>query len=384
MSSATESVDVRASYLRFPGWTQNFWTWLTGKALPRQTPLIRHTWWSYLGVTLLVFFGGLTLSSTALALRFDSWPAALIVGWVLSLAGARMMILVIAHQCIHKRFSGSNAVDGFVGEMVTLLNVYQDAHTFKVEHFDSHHREAIFATSDDPPVQVLIGLGFRPGMTRRQLWRRAAVIFVSPKFYWSGFVDRIRCNLTTGTWRRAAFLVWAAFWISVPFWMPHGGQVLALAFVVPIILLSQLSALLDKLGEHAWLTPPDPLHGHRFYTVAASWARYCGRAVPPPSLPLRARLAAWLAWFVSMVFYHLPSRLLVVVGDLPNHDFHHRYPSTPEWMIAAYARQRDIEDNGHGGPPYSEVWGMGQAIDRMFAAMSAVPAEAHDHAGLDR
>lgn len=57
--------------------------------------------------------------------------------------------------------------------------------------------------------------------------------------------------------------------------------------------------------------------------------------------------------------------MLVIVGDLPNHDYHHRYPSTADWTVAAYARQHDV-DTGPEGPPYHEVWGMGAAIDTLF------------------
>lgn len=383
MTDAAGPIDVRASYLRFPGWTQHFWTWLTGKALPHQAPLLRHVWWSYMAVTLLVFFAGLGTASAAIALRFAWWPLALAAGWLANVSAARTMILVIAHQCIHKRFSGSADVDAFVGELVTLLNVYQDANAFKVEHFDSHHQAHVFATLDDPPVQVLWRLGFRPGMSREQLWLRAAIVFMSPSFYWRGFVDRLECNLKSGSWRRAAFFAWASFWLSTPFWVPNGGQVLLFAFVVPVILLSQLSALLDKLGEHAWLTSPDPRHGRRFYTVAASWARFCGRPVPPRSLPLARSIRLWLLWSVSILLYHLPSRLLVVVGDLPNHDYHHRYPATKEWMVAAYARQRDIDRAGPETPCYTEVWGMGQAINRMFVALSAMPPVGEPCARVD-
>lgn len=366
-------VDVRETLRCFPDWTQNFWTWFTGKALPHQAPLIRHTWWSYLATTLTVFSSGLAVSAAALVFKFDFWVPALLAGWILTLAAARTMILVIAHQCIHNQFSGVYRVDRFVGELVTVLTVYQDLHAFKVEHFDAHHRDTIFATVDDPPVQVLMGLGFCPGMSRRQLWRRAAIVFVSPRFYWNGFVDRIKCNLLTGTWRRAGFFVWAAGWLSLPLWLHNGGQVLLLGFVVPVIPMAQLSALLDKLGEHAWLTPPNPEHGRRNYHVEASWARFCGSPAPDPSLPLVKKLLAWPTWAAAMLFYHLPSRLLVVVGDLPNHDFHHRFPGTTEWTIAAYARQRDIDGGCSGGPPYTEVWGMGQAIDQMFTALSKVP-----------
>lgn len=363
------AVDVRATYLRFPAWSQHFWTWFTGKALPHQQPLIHHTWLSYVMVTLVTFFAGLALSVSGLSLRYTGWQLALLAGWVLTLQGARTMILVIAHQALHRRFSGSASVDRFFGELVTVLNVYQDLQEFKEEHFDNHHRRAVFATETDPPVQFLFRHGFRPGMTHGQLWRRAFVVFLSPRFYVLTFADRLRCNLTKGTWRRAMFLVWAAAWVSVPFVLPHGLEVLLLGFVLPVVVLSQLSALLDKLGEHAWLTPPDPSYDNRYYTVPATSARFCGAPVPAGTLPPVRAVPAWIRWWAAMLLYHLPSRLMVIVGDLPNHDYHHRYPSTPDWTIAAYARQRDI-DSGDHGPDYTEVWGMGRAVDRMFASLS--------------
>jgi len=376
--------DIRASFLRFPSWTQHFWTWLTGKALPHQRPLVSHTWWSYLAATLASFFSGLALSSFALSTRFAWWHLALAAGILLSLSAARVMILVIAHQCIHGRFSGSTAVDRVVGELVTLLNVYQDAAAFKAEHFEAHHRPGVFATIDDPPVQSLVNHGFRPGMPRALLWRRAFLVFLSPAFYWNGFVDRLKCNLVSGSWRRALFYSWFGFWLSVPFWMENGTVVLLIAFVLPVILLAQLSALLDRLGEHAWLTLPDPQHGPRFYTVSASWARFCGAAVPQPGTDALDGCVRWFRWLLLMVAYHIPSRLLVIVGDLPNHDFHHRFPATPDWTIAAYARQADIDRSAATSPPYSEIWGMAQAIDQMFSVLSAIDLEAVPHERLDR
>ncbi len=99
--------DVRATYLRFPAWTQHFWTWQTGKALPGQKPLLRHTWSSYLAVTLTLFLGGLAVSIAAVAVMFPLWYLALFGGWVLTVVGERMMVLVIAHQALHRRFSGT-------------------------------------------------------------------------------------------------------------------------------------------------------------------------------------------------------------------------------------------------------------------------------------
>lgn len=372
--------DVRESYRRFPAWSQHFWTWSTGRALPHQRPLVRAAWSTYLAATAVTFFGGLALSSVALATMFPLWGLALAAGMLLTVNGARTMILVVAHQALHRRFTGDAARDRVLGELVTLLNVYADFGTFKDEHFDNHHRRSVFATEIDPPVQSLFALGFLPGMSRGALWRRAAVVFVSPVFYARGVAGRVRCNLGRPGWWRAGFLAWAGSWLSVPFWVPNGLWVLLLAFVVPVLLFPQLSALLDRLGEHAWLTPPDPGHGHRFYTVSATSARFCGARVPEAGLPVGVAVLRWTRWVAATLLYHLPSRLTVIVGDLPNHDFHHRYPSTPDWMVAAYARQADI-DGGDHGPPYTEVWGMWSAVDRMFRSMSEAPADAAPVAG---
>jgi hypothetical protein len=365
--------DVRATYLRFPAWTQHFWTWQTGKALPGQKPLLRLSWASYLAVTLTVFFVGLALSTAAVATMFPLWYLAMLAGWLLTVAGERLMVLVIAHQAVHRRFSGKASGDWFWGEVVTVLSFFHTLQDFKDEHFECHHRREIFATEADPPAQFLLDLGFRPGMTRAALWRRARVVFLSPAFYWHGFIGRVSSNLRNGRWRRLGFVAWAGWWLSLPFWFPRGGLVLVLAFVLPVILFAQLSALLDRLGEHEWLSAHIPKERDRFYTAYATSARYCGTPVPPSSMPAGQQLVAWLRWTALTVCYHLPVRLLVVVGDLPNHDFHHRYPATSEWTTAAYARQRDI-DTGPVGPPYREVWGMGAAIDQVFRSWEDSPS----------
>jgi fatty acid desaturase len=362
--------DIRATYLRFPAWTQHFWTWQTGKALPGQKPLLRHTWASYLAVTLTLFFAGLAVSTSAVAVMFPLWYLALLAGWVLTVAGERTFVLVIAHQALHRRFSGRPGLDRFWGETVTVLSVFHTFADFKEEHFDNHHRREIFATEADPPVQFLLDLGFRPGLSRGQLWRRAWLVFLSPVFYWRGARGRFGSNLRSGTLRRVCFAAWLGWWLSLPFWLPHGLLALVLAFVLPVILFAQLSALLDRLGEHEWLAPRNPEFGRRFYTAANTAARFCGTAVPARALPAGERYAAWARWTVATLCYHIPARLLVVVGDLPNHDYHHRYPATPEWTTAAYARQHDI-DSGPEGPPYEEVWGMGAAIDRLFRSWQA-------------
>ena len=76
------------------------------------------------------------------------------LGWVLTVTGERMMVLVIAHQALHRRFSGNAAVDRFWGEVVTVLSVFHTFRDFKDEHFDNHHRREVFADRGRPAGAV--------------------------------------------------------------------------------------------------------------------------------------------------------------------------------------------------------------------------------------
>src|ERR1019366_4695646 len=168
--------------------------------------------------------------------------------------------------------------------------------------FDSHHRRDIFATEADPPAQFLLGLGFRPGRSRAAMWRRAWGVLLSPAFYARGFYDRVRGNFRSGVGRATGFTLWAALWLSLPFWFPHGLLVLIGGFVLPVICFATLSSLLDRLGEHVWLAR-SPDQGARFYTASVTAARYCGAPVPARSVPVGPRLLAWIRWTALTVCY---------------------------------------------------------------------------------
>ena len=52
---------------RFPRWTQPFWTWLTGIAMPGGKPLHRWTFGTHLGALLLAWLATLALGTWAVA-----------------------------------------------------------------------------------------------------------------------------------------------------------------------------------------------------------------------------------------------------------------------------------------------------------------------------
>jgi hypothetical protein len=123
-------------------------------------------------------------------------------------------------------------------------------------------------------------------------------------------------------------------------------------------------ALLEFLSEHAWFKAKDDGLGGRAFHVSHSWGRFCGDPVPERGA------VNWLRWTARLAFYHLPARVLVVPGDLSQHDFHHRFPSSAHWVRAAYARQEDITAGHPRWPAYTDVWGLRVAIGHVFTILS--------------
>ena len=85
---------------------------------------------------------------------------------------------------------------------------------------------------------------------------------------------------------------------------------------------------------------------------------------------------AWGYWAARMLFYHLPARALVLTGDSPCHDYHHRYPTSKAWPNAIFERQADLDAGCPGWPePYQETWGLLEAMDETFKSLSQQPPQ---------
>ena len=116
-------------------------------------------------------------------------------------------------------------------------------------------------------------------------------------------------------------------------------------------------------------------HVNKSTIGALSFARIVGDRLPDKALPFRQWSWAWFRWVGRLLLLHIPTRLCVLPGDLPHHDFHHRKPRF-DWLHAGYARRRDIENGDSDWPPYEEVWGLDKAIDRVFRDLASLPSEA--------
>jgi hypothetical protein len=365
-----ESSAIRASYQRFPARTQRLWTWITGKALPGQRPLLRLNPITYLICDLATFAAGIG-SAWLIVAGGPSWLWLLLpFCWVLTTSASRVCSTVIAHHAIHTRFTHNIKKDRMVHQLLSTLVCTDDADQYYEDHVKLHHRKETFATIADPTIQHLLQLGFRPGMSERALWRRLWVVLISPRFHLEFLYTRLAQNL----WRCAPYrrVMGAAYLAAVFGLVTWQGTWLefSLAVLVPLLPLYHVVALLEFLSEHAWFKAKDTRLGGRAFHVSHSWGRFSGDPLPAEGLDLAVAFREWTRWTLRLVLYHLPSRITVVPGDLAQHDFHHRRPSTAEWVRAAYARQADIDAGHPKWPAYTDVWGLGVAIGKVFTILS--------------
>lgn len=354
-------MNVRATYNRFPAWTQFFWTWFTGMPNGDEAaPFVTSTW-AYLAVSSLVFFGGIA-ASMAVMLTGAS-PAWLILSIAATLNGSRLLVLTIAHQCAHNMFARGPALNEAVHDAISTVVLSQDYRNYRADHLSMHHGIKTFGSFHDPVLDFIRSSGLVEGLTKRQLWSRMWLMFVLPKFHWRYFHKRLRSNFLLARPRRIALsVVWWSGLATLVALQPHLLVPVLVAYVLPITLLYHISAFLELICEHVWMRPLEA--ATRSVKIAElCWGRFCGDPVPQGY-----DAAQWTRWILRMTFYHLPSRLLVLAGDAPQHDYHHVNPKSPKWTISAYDRRDGVLA---GRCDHLEVWGLFAAIDQVFDFMAS-------------
>ncbi len=127
--------DIRATYDIFPAWSQNFWTWLTGKALAGQKPLFHHTPITSLVAALSTFFIGLLAGAIGTTSQSYWGLCLLFFGWCLTVNASRRLVSTIMHQCVHNRFSSDKKFNKLLAELTSSLVSVQNAEEYPHGHF---------------------------------------------------------------------------------------------------------------------------------------------------------------------------------------------------------------------------------------------------------
>jgi hypothetical protein len=170
----------------------------------------------------------------------------------------------------------------------------------------------------------------------------------------SQFENSYTQAVLTGLW--LAVLALIAYETSIP--------TMTIIWLLPITVVYNISGCLRLCSEHLWPTALANPTRDRVSQAILSTGIFVGE--PLPDGPTWAQFA----WAVRMSTIHLFSRMFVLVGDTPCHDYHHRYPKSPDWPNYAFAREADRKKASDRWPEYSEVWGLFPAISASFKTLS--------------
>lgn len=368
---------VRDSYLCFSAWTQRTWTLFTGKPLPHQRPL-----WNLSPALAMVLDLGLATVVCWLHLSMlaadDPHMATywLTPVFALYLTGRlRKAQVVYGHHAIHGTlFRQHSQANALAARLLTIAALAQNDAEYKREHLD-HHRRTIFTTLSDADASLLYTFGLRPGLPFNTLRRSLLITLISPRYHLWFLRARLLSNLRRPPQERALTLAWlTVVCVIVP--THFGVAAAALALWLPLTVLYQMSALLQFVTEHVWLVGEAPGADARAY-LERCHGRFCGERVPGTGGTLSSA-SAWMTWWCRTLFVHLPTRMAVLVGDLPAHDWHHLVAalghSANHWPQAIYERQRAIDCGHTTGMETRELWGMNAMVRHVLSSMSRAPA----------
>ena len=250
-------VDVRQSMRILPSFLQWFLTWFTGKPLIGQKPLINRSSYSHILTAYACLFTGFAIS--AVGILYFSWLTIplLLVGWLLTVSGARKIATTINHYCVHGDLLPLKWKDyhAFVSEINSIVIFIQPFAEYKDEHL-AHHKVKKVATIYDPDMVFMWQLGFRPGMAKKDLWSNFYRKLVSPWFHYTFLRSRIVSNLSKGPMlRKIAVVLYGLSLLACAIFL--SWPVVIFGWIFPLTILYHMSALGQFCSEHRWLKMTD-------------------------------------------------------------------------------------------------------------------------------
>lgn len=378
-SSPFADFDARTEMLlRLPGFLQPLLTWLTAKP-PSGDPIRKRSPLFFVWVASLQTVAGGAMAASAMMLPPQMpvlvAPLLMLIGLVVITSGLGLFQVVIFHHCSHGTVFEKRERNITVGRLISCVLLFKHFDEYSKGHM-LHHSNNKLLTEEDEFADFVFGLcGLRAGLPKRQLWRQVILSLLSPIFHAQFLIRRVR-----GAWcshdpkhNYVGMTAWAAMAaIAAAF---GRLDVFLVAWVLPVSILLQIATVFRILCEHRF---PDPelirLRGRDFACHATAGV-FAGAMPPARQGGMLPSLLRWSAWWANMLTVQLLVRVVVLVGDAPCHDYHHRRPASRRWTSYIQARQIDVETNASGfRTPYQETWGLFRALDQNLASLARTPS----------
>lgn len=362
----------------FPDWlasvVEQVTSITTGKPLPGQKRLLQFPPLVAFLLSLIALTSLIGLNIAALtqlpSVPWPWYPAFAVFEYFTLIATTgrfRSLQVGYAHAAIHGMMSHRWPFMNRVVEVVALaVSLGLNPQQYKHEHIKGgHHKRRVFATKNDADADFLYRFGFRPGMSVKALWQNLWLTIFSPAFHVTFAESRMKSALIfSDETHRKAVLVWIMFIVLMIMLLPWWAVVVAI--IVPLGPLLHISSLLQFLTEHRWMISEAAPTDMQQYADRCC-GRFCGEALPK----------AWgkrCGWFLRMLLVHLPTRIGILVGDLPAHDAHHLAGplkvSPLKWRDAIFERENEILRGDQFKMASRENWGLKAQIDWVFEGLS--------------
>jgi hypothetical protein len=365
--SRTSQTDYRESMAKLPGFMQGLLTWITGKPLkgdllPTKTPTY------HLAMVLATLIGGILLSIFAMLFQ-GLWLLLLLPGWIFTVSGARQLQVVIVHHCAHGNFTRNRSLDRRLGQIISAILLFREFDGYQQDHI-KHHADPS-AVEDETVKFLRLLLGIQEGMSVQKQWRRLWFSLVSPIFHFQFLVARLVSSLgSTSITHRV--LTWSFLIIVLTVVTLSGSwRMFLIVWVFPLTVLYQISTTLRLCSEHLRLPAlRSNIRRDKQSYSQATVGIFLGDPVPDYTMPFWGQLQHWCGWWLRLMLIHIPTRVFVLVGDCPHHDYHHRHPNG-NWANATVARQQNIDAGCPGwNEPYREVVGFWASVELAFQSIS--------------
>ncbi len=358
-----------AMHERLPGRIQPFLTWLTAQPAPGEQHSERSPL-RYVAVSLVQVLLGAALSIAAL----HFCPVLVPFGMLLTTAGLGLLQVVVFHHCSHGTVFKDRETNVRIGRLVSAILLFKHFDSYKHEHMLHHSNNKLLTEEDEFADFVFNTCELVAGAALPVLRRRVLLGLVSPSFHARFFVRRVQA-----AWRsadRRHNLIGMASWGVLAGLALATGQWLGflLAWVIPVTVLLQAATVGRILCEHSFPDIEVITARGRDLTCHATSGVFPGMAPPSASGSSVPGALAWLGWWANMLTVQVFVRIVVLVGDAPCHDYHHRKPASRRWTNYIQARHNDKEaGSATFQTGYSEIWGLFRAIDATLASLSRLP-----------